>query len=100
MNHSLNQLARRGLDGTARPAEIEVDRWLGMGVFVLPGVAIGRGSVVAAGAVVAKDVPPFTLHLGNLKENRNEDGMSNEIENSNNGIPSKSNLHRKEERST
>ena len=35
--------------------------WLGPRSVVLPGVSIGEGAVVAAGAVVTKDVPPFTL---------------------------------------
>jgi acetyltransferase-like isoleucine patch superfamily enzyme len=38
--------------------------WLGAGVTVLKGVTIGHDSVVAAGAVVTKDVPPFTLVAG------------------------------------
>ncbi len=47
----------------AQPASIliEDDVWLGARVTVLPGVTIGRGSVIAAGAVVTGDVPPNTL---------------------------------------
>lgn len=45
----------------AKPIVIEDDVWLGAQVTVLKGVRIGRGAVVAAGAVVTKDVPPFTL---------------------------------------
>lgn len=44
-----------------RPIVVESDVWLGARVTVLPGVHIGRGSVVAAGAVVADDVEPYTL---------------------------------------
>lgn len=40
---------------------IEEDCWIGSGAVILAGVRIGRGSIVAAGAVVAKDVPPFTI---------------------------------------
>ncbi|RMI09603.1 sugar O-acetyltransferase [Cellulomonas triticagri] len=40
------------------PVVIEDDVWIGAHVTVLPGVTIGRGSVVAAGAVVAANVPP------------------------------------------
>jgi acetyltransferase-like isoleucine patch superfamily enzyme len=40
---------------------IEDDAWLGTQVVILPGVTIGRGAVVAAGAVVTKDVPPFAV---------------------------------------
>jgi len=37
------------------------DVWIGHGATVLPAVSIGTGSVVGAGAVVSKDVPPFTI---------------------------------------
>ncbi len=40
---------------------IEDDVWLGANVVVTAGVRIGRGSIVAAGAVVTKDVPPYTI---------------------------------------
>lgn len=40
------------------------DCWLGTNVIVLPGVTIGRGSVIGAGAVVTKDVPAFSIALG------------------------------------
>ncbi|WP_165251625.1 DapH/DapD/GlmU-related protein [Adlercreutzia sp. ZJ304] len=43
------------------PIHIEDDVWIGSGAIVLPGVRIGRGSVVAAGAVVTKDVPSMTV---------------------------------------
>ncbi|MFD0539905.1 DapH/DapD/GlmU-related protein [Actinomadura luteofluorescens] len=38
--------------------------WIGAGATILPGVSIGRDSVVAAGAVVADDVPPSSLVTG------------------------------------
>lgn len=40
---------------------IEDDVWIGAGVRVLDGVTIGAGSIVAAGAVVTKDVPAFSI---------------------------------------
>ena len=40
---------------------IEDDCWIGCNVTVLSGVTIGRGSIVAAGAVVNKDVPPYSI---------------------------------------
>jgi galactoside O-acetyltransferase len=40
------------------------DCWLGTNVVVLPGITIGRGSVIGAGAVVTKDVPEFSIALG------------------------------------
>lgn len=44
---------------------IEDDVWLGANVTVLPGRRMGRGSIVAAGAVVASDVAPYTVVAGN-----------------------------------
>ena len=38
--------------------------WLGAGVKVLDGVIVGRDAIVGAGAVVAKDVPPFSIAVG------------------------------------
>ena len=41
------------------------DTWIGYGAIVLTGLAIGRGAIVAAGAVVTKDVPPYAIVGGN-----------------------------------
>jgi acetyltransferase-like isoleucine patch superfamily enzyme len=43
------------------PVVIGNDVWLGTRVLVMPGVTIGNGAVVAAGAVVTKDVPPYAI---------------------------------------
>jgi acetyltransferase-like isoleucine patch superfamily enzyme len=43
---------------------IEDDCWLGAGVIVVDGVRIGRGSVVGAGAVVTRDVEPYSVMAG------------------------------------
>ena len=40
---------------------VEEDVWIGARVTLLSGVTIGRGSIVAAGAVVTKDVPPYSI---------------------------------------
>jgi acetyltransferase-like isoleucine patch superfamily enzyme len=48
-----------------KPVRIEDDVWLGFKASVLKGVTIGQGAVVAAGAMVTKDVPPYTLVAGN-----------------------------------
>ena len=54
------------LQGLAsRRVSIEDDVWIGGHSIVLPGVTVGRGSIVAAGAVITKDVPPFTIVGGN-----------------------------------
>ncbi len=39
--------------------------WLGFNVIVLKGVTIGEGAVIGAGSVVTKDVPPYTINVGN-----------------------------------
>ena len=49
---------------TLEPTVIEADAWIGCGAILLAGVRIGRGTVVAAGAVVTKDLPPYEIHGG------------------------------------
>ena len=44
---------------------IERDAFLGPGVIVLPSVVVGHGSVVSAGSVVTRSIPPLTLAQGN-----------------------------------
>ena len=46
------------------PVTIEDDVWIGANAVVLPGVTVGTHSVVAAGAVVSRDVPPYSLVAG------------------------------------
>lgn len=65
VNHIFDVTLRREGWERAFPITLEPDVWLGGSVVVCPGVTIGRGSVVAAGAVVTKDVPPHTLVAGN-----------------------------------
>jgi acetyltransferase-like isoleucine patch superfamily enzyme len=48
----------------AAPIVIQRNVWLGAGAMVLQGVTVGEDSVVAAGAVVTRDVPPGTLVAG------------------------------------
>jgi acetyltransferase-like isoleucine patch superfamily enzyme len=47
-----------------RPVVIEDHVWIGMRALILPGVRIGRGAVVAAGAVVSRDVEPLAIVAG------------------------------------
>ncbi|MEI5671653.1 acyltransferase [Nocardioides sp. CCNWLW212] len=47
------------------PVVILDDVWIGARAIILPGVTVGRGAVVAAGAVVTKDVPAFSVVGGN-----------------------------------
>jgi acetyltransferase-like isoleucine patch superfamily enzyme len=44
---------------------IEQDVWIGANVVILKGVSIGRGSILAAGSVIVKDVPPYAIFGGN-----------------------------------
>ena len=44
---------------------IEDDVWIGIRVIILAGVRIGRSSIIGAGAVVTKDIPPFSIAGGN-----------------------------------
>lgn len=60
---------------------IEDDVWIGTGAIILKGVTIGIGSVIAAGAVVTKDVPPYTIYIsGNKQKRRFTDGQIMEHE--------------------
>jgi acetyltransferase-like isoleucine patch superfamily enzyme len=47
------------------PVKICDDAWIGAGAIVLRGVTVGQGGVVAAGAVVTKDVLPYSIVAGN-----------------------------------
>lgn len=63
--HPLDPAVRRSGLEAAEPITIEDNVWLGGGVIVCPGVTIGRDTVVGAGAVVTKDLPPGVLAVGN-----------------------------------
>ena len=54
---------RRG-DMTAAPIVVGKDVWIGAHATILKGVTIGDGAIVAAGAVVTRDVPPNTIAAG------------------------------------
>jgi acetyltransferase-like isoleucine patch superfamily enzyme len=58
-NHPLNPADRRGI--LCKPIVIKRNAWIGAGATILPGVTIGENSVVAAGAVVSRDVPDNTV---------------------------------------
>jgi galactoside O-acetyltransferase len=54
------RLPRFGVTEDA-PIAIDDDVWIGAGAIVLPGVTLGRGSIVGAGAVVTSNVEPFSI---------------------------------------
>jgi maltose O-acetyltransferase len=51
--------------GDYSPIIIEDDVWIGARAIILKGVHVGRGAIIGAGAVVTKDVPPFSIVAGN-----------------------------------
>ena len=59
---------------------IENDVWIGGKVTILQGVTIHEGAVVGAGSIVVKDVPPWTINVGNpareIKKRVIRDGKS------------------------
>ncbi len=75
LNHPMNHLTtyigqglwKGELKKHQAPQSVKIgsDVWLGHGVIVLAGVEIGDGSVIGAGAVVSKNIPPFTVAVGN-----------------------------------
>jgi acetyltransferase-like isoleucine patch superfamily enzyme len=61
-NHPLDPSNRKAL--IVKPIVIKRNAWIGAAVTILPGVTIGENSIVAAGAVVSKDVPANTIAGG------------------------------------
>ena len=49
----------------AKPVIIEDNVWIGARAIIIPGVTLGEGSVIGAGSVVTKDIPPYTIAVGN-----------------------------------
>ena len=80
-NHSL-LVAKYPME--SKPVVIENDVWLGTGVIILQGVTIGECSVIAAGSVVLKDIPPYSVAAGSpakvIKQiNKNEINLNSQI---------------------
>jgi acetyltransferase-like isoleucine patch superfamily enzyme len=61
-NHPLDPVNRRAL--ICKPIVIKRNAWIGVSATILPGVTVGENAVVAAGAVVSKDVPANTIVAG------------------------------------
>lgn len=64
-NHTLDAEDRLKGGFCDKPVVIGDKTWLGANVTVLPGVTIGEGAVIGAGSVVTKDIPPYTVAVGN-----------------------------------
>lgn len=61
-SHPLDPADRAAL--VLKPVHIKRNAWIGAGATILPGVTVGENAVVAAGAVVSRDVPPNTVVAG------------------------------------
>lgn len=62
VNHPLDPADRRNLE--LKPIKVGTNAWIGANATILPGVTIGENAVVAAGAIVTKDVPASTVVAG------------------------------------
>lgn len=63
INHDINPYKRTIT--YCKPVYIEDRVWIGLGAIILAGVRVGENSIVAAGAVVTKDVPRNSIVAGN-----------------------------------
>lgn len=72
-NHRTDVLGKYMFDVTEKLPEndadvvIQDDVWIGLRAIILKGVTIGRGSIIAAGALVTKDVPPYSIYISPTK---------------------------------
>jgi acetyltransferase-like isoleucine patch superfamily enzyme len=53
------------LPDISAPVTVGKHAWIGGKSIILPGVTIGEGAVIGAGSVVTKDIPPYTVAVGN-----------------------------------
>lgn len=63
--HPLDYLTRRKRLEAAKPISIGCDVWVGGGAIICPGISIGDGSIIGAGSIVTRDVPPGVVAAGN-----------------------------------
>ncbi|GIO99682.1 hypothetical protein J14TS5_47680 [Paenibacillus lautus] len=59
INHPISPAQRRST--VSKPIVIKQGAWIGIAATIMPGVTIGKHSIVSAGAVVTKDVPDHTI---------------------------------------
>jgi len=64
--HPTSQIGNYGRVMSSIPGKVVIKRgaWIGAGAIILPNVTIGERAIVGAGAVVTKDVPPYTVVVG------------------------------------
>ncbi|KAK5733685.1 hypothetical protein LTR17_009538 [Elasticomyces elasticus] len=62
--HETEVQSRRDNVEYTKPVTIGNDCWIGGGTIILPGVEIGQGSTIAAGSVVTKSVPAWSVAMG------------------------------------
>ncbi|MDD1062157.1 sugar O-acetyltransferase [Streptomyces cocklensis] len=62
--HPVHPSRRTDFGRFSEPIVIEDKVWIGSNVVVLPGVRIGYGSVIGAGSVVSRDIPPMVVAVG------------------------------------
>ncbi len=63
--HALDPDERAALVESAVPITIGNKVWIGGGAILCPGVNIGDGSIIGAGSVVTRDIPPYVIAVGN-----------------------------------
>lgn len=66
-NHNIQRdkkIINQGWDENKTDIIIGNDVWIGANCIILPGVNIGSGSIIAAGTIVTKDVPEFSVIIG------------------------------------
>lgn len=66
-NHGTSPKTNNYLDNEliVKKVVIEDGVWIGNDVIILPGVKIGTKSIIAAGSIVTKDIPPYSMAAGN-----------------------------------
>lgn len=64
LTHDYSFKIIKNAPGISSPIFIEDDVWIGSHSVIMPGVTLGQGAVVGAGAIVTKDVPPYAVVIG------------------------------------